>query len=212
MTKTFADRNSQNNTMVLTGDGKITTLPNTAILRLGVQTTGENLVTTQSDNAQISQIILQSLMQLGVSDIKTYQYLIEKNYVYEDNTRIDKGYTVQNILEINLTDLSQIGKVIDTAVNSGANVVDFISFQVSDPDFYYQQALNLAVMNAIQKAESITKLLGLDTELIPTKIVENSTTRIPSPLNYNLREIATVTPIQPGTYQITAQVTAEFDY
>jgi len=212
MTKSIYDNNHQNNTMTLTGQGQVTSIPNIAIIRLGVQSTGDNLVVTQSENAQISQAILQAFHDLGITDIKTFQYLIDKNYIYENETRIDNGYTVRNILEIKLNNIDQVGMVIDAAVSSGANIVEFISFEVSDPEFYYQQALNLAIMNAIQKAKSISIYLGLPMDAVPTRMIENSSSIIPSSQIYTFREGAFATPIEPGHSQIDALVTVDFSY
>ena len=70
--------------MVLTGTGQIKADPDIAILRLGVQTNGEDVTKAQSDNAMISQNVLDAIKELGVSDIKTFQYQIEKVYDYEN--------------------------------------------------------------------------------------------------------------------------------
>ena len=213
MTKSFQDNNnSQYNTMTLAGQGQVTSIPNVAIIRLGVQSIGDNLTETQSENAQISQAILEALKQINVSDIKTYQYNIEKNYLYENATTIDNGYSVRNILEIKLNNTDQVGMVIDTAVNSGANVVEFISFDVFNSDYYYKQALNLAVMNAIQKAKSISMFLGIPMDPAPTHIVENSSTVTPFSPMYSAREGDFTTPIEAGQYQINASVTVDFIY
>lgn len=202
----------QRNTMTLLGEGKITAEPDIATIRLGVQTTGENLTITQSENAQLSQSILQALYDFGISDIKTHQYTIEKQYVYENGTRIDKGYMVRNIIEFKMDNMNQIGMVIDTAVYHGANVVEAISFEVSDSNLYYQQALNLAVANAIQKARSISKNFGLVKDPLPIRIVENSSSPIPYSQFNTLREGRTTTPIEPGNIQIDASVTVDFFY
>lgn len=213
MTKPFqANNDSQYNTMTLAGQGQVTSIPNVAIIRLGVQSIGDNLTETQSENAQISKAILEALKQINVSDIKTYQYNIEKNYLYENATTIDNGYSVRNILEIKLNNTDQVGMVIDTAVNSGANVVEFISFDVFNSDYYYKQALNLAVMNAIQKAKSISMFLGIPMDPAPTHIVENSSTVSPFPQMYSAREGDYTTPIEAGQYQINASVTVDFIY
>jgi len=198
--------------MTLTGQGLVTSNPDTALIRLGAQSIGDDLTATQSENAQITQAILQSLKQLGVTDIKTFQYLIEKNYIYEDGKQIDNGYSVRNILEIKLTDLDQVGLVIDSAVDSGANVVEFIAFGVSAPEYYYQQALNLAVMNAILKAKSVSMNLGITTDPIPVNIVENSSPQIPYSQMRTIKEGAFATPIEPGQYQTDALVTVDFIY
>ena len=98
--------NPEHNIMTLTGKGQVTAAPDLAILRLGVQTTGENLTDIQSENARISQTVLQSLQQLGITDIKTYLYDFNKFYEYEDSRQIDKGYSVRNILEIRTNNLN----------------------------------------------------------------------------------------------------------
>lgn len=209
MSKYLSDNNIQYKTMTLIGQGQVSLVPNIAVVRLGVQTTGENLVEIQSENAQKTQAILQALQQAGITDIKTFQYSIDKIYQYENGTQIDKGYSVRNILEIRTNNIDQVGIAIDTAVNTGANVVELISFEVSNRDFYYQQALNLAVNNAVQKSKSISRNLGIKTDPIPISITENSTAAIP--FQQFQRELAS-TPIVPGNIQIEAFVTVEFVY
>ena len=200
------------NKMIVTGRGQVTVIPDLAIVRLGVQTTEYDLSTAQSDNARISQNVLTALRQLGITDIKTYQYQIEKLYDYENGNRIDRGYSVRNILEIRMENMNLVGTAIDIAVNSGANVVEFINFEVADPDIYYQQALNLAVKNAYQKAKSISESLRVMINPIPILITENSAPPIPFSSMYMAREGAFTTPIEPGNKQIEANVTAEFIY
>lgn len=198
--------------MILNGRGRITLNPDLAVIRLGVQTTGENLSEAQSENALISRNVLNALHQMGVTDIKTFQYQIEKIFDFENGQRIDRGYSVRNILEIRMSDLELVGAVIDTAVSWGANVVDLISFEVSDYDTYYQQALNLAVKNAFQKAKNISAGLRIAFEPVPVLIQEIGNQPIPySPLQFARGEVA-ATPIEPGTIQIEANVTVEFVY
>jgi len=195
--------------MTMTGNGQSSVIPNIAVIHLGTQTRGENLAEIQSENARITQSIIQSLQRMGVSDIKTLQYSIDKAYNYEDGRQIDMGFDVRNILEIKTPSLDKAGAIIDTAVNSGANVIELISFDVSNRDYYYQQALNMAVMNAIQKAKSIAMNLGIRSEPIPVRIVENSSQFAP-PL-YR-REFASATPIVPGNINVEASVTVDFEF
>jgi len=209
MDKSLSDSNSKNRTMTLTGQGKISLVPNIAVIRLGVQITGDNLVAIQSENAKKTQAILQALQSMGISDVKTFQYTIDKIYDYEEGKQIDKGYSVRNILEIKTGNIDQAGAIIDNSVNIGANVVDFISFEVSDSEYFYQQALNLAMTNAIHKAKFLAMNLGIKVDPIPVSIVENSSMSMP--LQEFKREFAS-TPIVPGNIQIEALVTVEFVY
>jgi uncharacterized protein YggE len=198
--------------MIFTGKGQVTVNPDLAIIHLGVQTTADNVTEAQSENAKISQQILDAVKGLGVTDIKTYQYQIEKLYDYENGQRIDRGYSVRNVIEIRTSNIGQVGTIIDTAVGAGANIVDLISFEVARPEIYYQQALNLAVRNAYQKAKSVSSELRIIFDPIPILITETSTQPTPFSPAIALREGAYTTPIESGNKQIEANVTVEFVY
>jgi len=200
------DNNVHNRTMTLTGHGEISVSPDIVIIRLGVETTGENLSRIQADNARISQAVIQALQRMGITDIKTSQYSIDKVFDFVEGRQIDKGYSVRNILELRTNNLEAAGNIIDAAVDAGANIVDLITFDVSNREYYYQQALNMAIMNAIQKAKSITMNLGISSAPVPVNIVEN--TAMPFPVQ---REFA-ATPIMPGVINIIANVTVDFVY
>ncbi|NLP33774.1 MAG: SIMPL domain-containing protein [Clostridiales bacterium] len=206
------NNNSRGNRMILNGNGQVTAIPDLAVLRIGVQTSGDNLANAQQENARLSQSFLEAIQQLGVTDIRTFQYTIDRIYDFENGTRIDRGYSVRNIFEIRMHDLDMVGTVIDTAVSNGANVVEFINFEVSNLDMFYQQALNMAVRNAIQKAKSISLSLGTNINPIPVKITENSLTPIPFSDVLSSRGEMFTTPVEPGDRQINASVTAEFIY
>lgn len=204
MTKYKSD-NVHNRTMTLTGHSEMEIAPDIVIIRLGVQTTGEDLSQIQADNARISQSIIQTLQRMGITDIKTSQYSIDRVYDFEDGRQIDRGFSVRNILQIRTTNLEAAGSIIDAAVNAGANVVDLITFDISNREYYYQQVLNMAILNAIQKANSITRNLGYSTPALVVNIVENAAI----PFLPVQREFA-ATPIIPGTIRIEANVTVDF--
>jgi uncharacterized protein YggE len=168
-------------------------------------TRGEDLSRIQAENARISQSVIQALQRMGITNIKTIRYSIDKVFDFVDGRQIDRGYLVRNILEIKTNNIEATGNIIDASVNAGANIVELISFDVSNREYYYRQALNMAIINAIQKAESIALNLGLSSAPQIVSIVEN--TAIPFlPVQ---RELA-ATPIIPGAINIAADVTVEF--
>ncbi|HWT75483.1 MAG TPA: SIMPL domain-containing protein [Mobilitalea sp.] len=198
--------------MVLTGKGQVMVTPDLANIRIGVQTNADSVTAAQSENARISQNVINSLKQLGLTEMQTVQYQIEKVYEYQNGQRIDLGYQVRNVLDVFIDNMALVGTAVDTAVENGANIVDSINFDVSSPDIYYQQALNLAVKNAIQKAKGIATGLKSMFDPVPILITENSTAPIPIARNIAFREGAFATPIEPGNNKIEASVTVEFIY
>ena len=209
MAKCYTGGQATRNIMTLSGQGQVAASPNLAIIHLGVETTGFDLTAMQAENARIIEDVTQALRAMGISDIKTVQYSIDKNYIFENGRQIDRGYTIRHILEIRTNQIDDVGRIVDTAVMMGANRVEFIAFALSDRDSYYRQALNLALEDAQKKAISISRSLRIQVDLIPIRIVENSTLPI-APLLFQ-REAAG-TQILPGTLLIEASITAEFSY
>lgn len=210
MSQEYMSRNTKQGCMNFTGRGEVSVEPDIAVVRLGVETSGSNLQELQSQNAELSESILLTLRQQGIHDINTFQYQIDRLYDFQDGARIDRGFSVRNILEFQTNQLDQLGLVIDSAVASGANVVDFISFEVSNLDYFYREALNLAVENAIDKANSVSSHLGYRSVPVPICIMESGAMPLPFGPQFASRDAFAVTPIIPGSEEIVAMVTVEF--
>jgi uncharacterized protein len=206
------DQHLSSKRMVFNGKGQVTVNPDIAIIRLGIQTNGESVTAAQTENAKISQQILDSLKKLGNIEIKTYQYQIDNLFDYQNGTRIDRGYSVRNVYEIRTGNIGQVGLIIDTSVYNGANLVENVSFDVAAPEKYYQQALTLAVTNAYNKAKTVSSGLRIMFDPVPVLITENSTQPVPYSPMFAAREGGFTTPIESGTKQIEAAVTVEFTY
>lgn len=208
----YDNTNNQNgrHTIIVTGRGKVTAIPDLAIIRLGVLSTGEILSDIQEENARISQSVLNGLRNMGVQDIRTYQYTIDKVYDYENNTRIDRGYQVRNMIEIQTGMLDSVGSIIDAAVSLGANIVESITFEVSATDQYYLEALRIALLNGTEKAVTMAEVINARLDSVPIRIVESS-----APVNLTrtfFGEGMVTTPVEPGTTQVEANVTMEFGF
>lgn len=205
------EKQRNQNIITVTGRGSVIAIPNLAIIRLGVITTGDNLSVIQEENARLSQMIIDALRQINITDIRTHQYNIDKLYDYENNTRIDRGYSVRNIFEIRTEMLDMSGIIIDTAISLGANQVESITFEVSETDQYYLEALNEALNNATEKAISIADNFKARLNHLPIRILENSSPQVPFTRTL-FGEGQFTTPIEPGTNLIEASVLLEFNY
>lgn len=196
------------NVMTLQGEGSVMAEPDIAVVTLGVQTVDKDLKIAQSNNSQVINNIISMLKDMGIneSDIKTYSYNIRKKYDYINGEQIDKGYEVEYILEITIRNIQQVGEVVDTAVENGANVIRGISFDVEDISNYYLQALNLALADAIEKAESMSIKLGVKIDQIPIKIVEEGYAEVAMDGAYYARSEYEGTLIEPGQKEIIARL------
>lgn len=207
--------NNINNSIRVTGKGEVTVKPNQSSLLLGVIVDDMKVQNAQQQNAVISNQIIEALKNMGISqeDIETSSYSIDRIVDYQDSQEIFRGYRVSHIFKVIVKDIASVGKVIDVATENGANVVRNVSFEVSDPEPYYVEALQKATLNAKSKAESIAKSLGLTINSVPEWIIEESVQLLRPQYSMQTAVLrATTTPIQEGQIKISASVQALFNY
>lgn len=200
-------------TLRVEGRGSVTAQPDRAEVYLGVTTENTSLTTAQAENAAAITAVINALTRLGIpaQDIATQSYTISPQYDYVDNKQVFRNYRVQHTLKVTIRDTNRVGQIIDAAVASGANFVNDINFTISDPSLYYQQALTLAIDDAVAKALAIGTRLKINVAPIPIRIIE--TTYGPAPIQpLALKAAAPSTPIQVGQLEITAQVEVTFTY
>ena len=194
------------------GTGRINAAPDTALITLGVVTEGKELEAIQEENAEISTRVIKSILSSGVprDNIKTSSYTIEPQYDFQDGRQIFRGYRISNILSIEVTRLSEVGEIIDRAVNAGANIVQGVNFIIKNSEAYYNEALRAALRNAQSKALTLSQDMAIKIDRIPVSIIEKPSERVYGEVN--LFKASAVTPIMPGTLEITAEITATFLY
>lgn len=203
--------------MTVSGEGMVTTGPDMAVITAGVLSENKSLQVAQSENSDRSQKVIDALLQLGIprEDIQTVEYRINNMYDYVDGKQIFRGYEVRHLLEVQVSDISQVGKVVDTVIANGANIIYNIRFDTSRRTELYNEALTKALQDAISKAESLAKLLNVQLNRIPFEITESQTTIGPI-IPYQTFAVEKVagasTPIEPGTLEIKAVLLAKFYY
>lgn len=204
-------------TIRVIGNSVVSVKPDQASLSFGVVTEDMKVQDAQRENAILSNQIINSLSSIGVNkdEVKTESYTVEQMYDYPDGNKIFRGYKVTHMFKLVVKDLSKIGIILDTATQSGANVINDIKFEVSNPNYYYQEALKQATITARKQAESIATSLGLHLKPIPLWLEEEK--KDLQPYKYSaplLKATAEVppTPVQEGEVKITATIKALFEY
>jgi len=199
-------------TIVVTGEGVVTTEPDLVELSLGVQTFAESAEDALRLNSERMNKVVESLKALGLSEdnFKTGSLTLSPQYSREEPHSI-VGYRATNTIIIKFTDLSMAGKVIDTAVSAGANRVLGIYFKLSEEKAaeVKVEALKLAALDAKAKAESIASALGV--EIVGVyKVSESYMPVYPVRGGFDIAEVKAETPVFPGEVQGRASVQVEF--
>jgi hypothetical protein len=191
------------------GTATVSVTPDVARVDVGVFTQGATAQDASAANAtQASAIITALQVLLGAdANIKTINYSLSPVYNNPppgQNPSII-GYSVSNTVQIRLTDLSKIGRTIDTAIQSGANRVQGISFDLQDRNPPTAQALKAAAINARAQADAIAAGLNVHTGAV-VHASEGVNTSTPV---LGLTAGAATTPVQTGLVVIQASVTLE---
>lgn len=168
------------------------------------------------ENANRMNQVIQSLLALNIprEDIQTASFNVFPRYDYIEGKQVFRGYEVNNELTVKVNTSSQVGIVIDTAIQNGANRISAIQFKLedADADTAYQHAIHLALQNAQSKANTIAESMRLPMQPLPIEIVEESNEVPIAFKSVNLTEQAISTPIEPGLITISAKVRVKFRY
>jgi uncharacterized protein YggE len=208
--------NSQQQGLWVSGEGKVTAVPDVAILSLGIQARGDSVAQAQADASQAMDKVVQALKDGGVAekDIQTQNFNIQKLTRWDNDKQVEVllGYQVTNTVTAKVRQVDSAGSVIDAVVAAGGDltIVNSIGFTVDDPTSYQAQAREKAVANAQAKAKQLADAAGV-TLGKPTYITESS--YVPTPIYRNAAMDAAGAPvpapetsISPGEMDITANV------
>lgn len=201
--------------ITVTGEGKVSAQPSYAQIQLEVITEGQEVRGAQQENANIMNQVIQALLSLNIprEDIQTASFNVVPMYDYIEGKQVFRGYEVTNAITVKVKDISQVGNIIDTAVQYGVNRVSGIQFKIENVDPYYQQALRLALHNAQMKANTIAETMNLPLPPLPIDVVEESENEPPVLYkSFAMSEQSVTTPIEPGEILISASVTVKFQY
>ena len=208
-----AQSSSQPTGISVSGQGKVTAIPDVDIIRLGVEATAKTVSEARDQAATAMDAVINSLKANGVNakDIQT-QYLSiypVKKWLENDQEEITVGYRVTNTVAAKVRKVGDAGLVIDSAVKAGGDLIQVqgISFTIDDPTIYFSQARREAMADAKAKAQELATLAGVG--LGRAIYISEGGGYVPTPI-YETRTMAAgaapSTPISPGELEISLSV------
>jgi uncharacterized protein len=201
-------------TVSVTGTGRVELTPDRATFTVGAQTTAPTVsAAVQENNARVAAIVA-ALKRLGATDreIRTSQVSIYPQQEVSGG-RAPKvvGYQVSNSVTVVRDDPPSVGKLLQAAVDAGANSVSGLSFTVSDPTRGRDAALQSAYGDARAKAEVLARAAGRTLGRAIT-IAEGGGVRPPVPVAYAATMARTAeVPIEAGTEEVSFTVSVVFE-
>ena len=159
------------NTVSFNGEGKVFAKPDIAAVSFSIVTEAKTSKVAQDANSEKSKKVVDFLKSQDIADkdIKTTGYNIYPQYsyptpdspVYYDSNPKITGYQVSQSFEVKVRDLDKISAVLDGLVTAGANQVNNLGFQVDDIEKVKNEARELAIKDAKNKANTLKKQIGI---------------------------------------------------
>jgi len=203
--------------ITVVGDAQAKIAPDTAVITFSVVTQSSQALTAQQDNARKSEVVKAAVETIGAGakpEIKTSEYNLSPQQDYSSDRPKISGYEVRNTVSVSISDLTQVGAVIDAATKAGANSVEGIQFVLRESSPAQGDALALATRQAMTKAEAIAQSLnGKIVRVVES--IEGGAPIVPERNEYgssnsmmNMAPAKPVynTPVQAGSLNVRSQV------
>lgn len=204
--------------LTVRGIGIVSVTADQASVVLGVRETSPDVLEAQSTVNEKINAIRTALLEAGVEskDIGTESLYIYASYDYSQDEERLVGYTATNTISITTTDIAKLGEYIDISFRAGANTLDTVNFSARDTEEAQKEALQLAVQNAYEKAETIAQAAGM--EIVRVEKIDETSEYYGGDLgakysNSRMAETAAdgATVVQASSLQISASVVVEFE-
>ena len=186
-----------------------------AAVTLGVEIEAKTANEALENNARQMAAVLDVFEEFGIakSNVRTTNYSLfprfERRSVSDNSTPKIVGFGVSNSVAVKVSKLDDLGAILDSVVNSGANRISGISFGVSDPSKHLDVARQKAVEKAMAKATVYAEAAGV--KLGTIRSITESQDFYPQPQFQALERVADSTPISEGEVTISATVTIQFE-
>jgi uncharacterized protein YggE len=205
--------------IVVSGMGETRTTPDRAIINIGVYSRAVTAAAAARDNARKQSAIIDTLVALGFAreQISTTGYHVspEMRHIPQSGRAEVIGYSVNNMVRIDVRRLDQIGPAIDAALAKGANQIHGLDFYVFNADEPRRRALAQAIERARLDAEVIARAAGGSLGVL----LEISTSGAGPIPRHDLAMVriaeaaaAAPTPIQPGEEVVRVAVVARWQF
>jgi len=183
VTTTSAQATPIARSITVTGTGEVYVTPDVAYIDIGVQNTAATVTDALKQNTAQAQAIHAALTALSVDDkdIQTSNFSVNPQQQYApDGTLKSTDYSAINTVTVTVRNLSNLGQILDAVVNSGANTINSISFDLLNKDDANAQARQQAVDDAHSQADALAKAAGVQLGDVQTISVYTINPVVPS--------------------------------
>lgn len=197
--------------VVTAGQAVVKRTPDRAWVTIGAESRARTPQDAQKQNAAAMTAVIDRIKAFGIpaEAIQTVGYDLQPEFDYVNGKQTLRGYVARNSVEVRVDNLTRVGEVIDSAVESGATGVRGVRFDLKDRAVAEREAIKYAVADARERAMAIATGAGLTFDRIVRIEEQRAQVIEPRPMMSMRAEMAqdSVTPVAPGELEIRASVT-----
>ncbi|MDD3285560.1 MAG: SIMPL domain-containing protein [Patescibacteria group bacterium] len=149
----------------VSGSGTVYAKADIANITVGLRTdVKKTAAEATKESTEKMNAIISSIKDLGIEekDIKTTDYSLNPIYNWIDGRgQVLQGYQVSQNVSVKVRDLDKIGDVIAKTTEQGANQIGNVSFTIDDEYDLKNQARELAIQKAKEKAAMMAEQTGM---------------------------------------------------
>lgn len=203
-------------TIRVTGEASVKATPDIASVSAGVVSEADEAKEAIEQNRLAMSAVIDKLKTAGVKpeDLSTSGFSLSPIYDSKsaslprrsDQPRIS-GYRARNEVRVTVREVTEVGAVIDSLVESGANSLGGVSFDVSEPEPLLDEARKMAVADALRKAQIYAEAAGVSLgDIIEIAPNERETIRVTAYRRASAEAFDASTPIEPGQTDLSSSV------
>ncbi len=150
----------------VSGTGTVYAAPEEVVVVLGVSTWNKDLRLCYKDNQQQIERVLgvATKHKIERQNIQLSEITVKPTYpstkTGERDAKNPDGYRVEKDITIVVKNSQSVPTLLADAVENGANTIDSVEFRIENPRKFKDEARNLAIVAAKEKAEDMLKQLN----------------------------------------------------
>ena len=159
----------------VSGEAVVNVMPDKIVVTFGIETWDSEMMVAKQKNNEILKNAVTAIKELGIpeKEIQTDHLSIEPRYKNDYSKQDFIGYFVRNTFIVTLAETDKVEELVTKALLTGVNYIHGIDFQTTEFKKYREQARDLALKAAKEKADKMAAVMNQSVG-IPIQINENS--------------------------------------
>lgn len=147
--------------ITVNGEAVVKVQPDQIIITFGIETWNKDIMPAKQENNEIMKKAIAVIKESGIEDkdIQTDYLSIEPRYDNNYEKKNFIGYFVRNTFVVTIAEPEKVEDLVTGVLQSGVNYIHNINFQTTEFKKYREQARELALKAAKEKAEKMAGTL-----------------------------------------------------